>query len=221
MQKICSPMKSNPHFFYSNFFSDTGIFKDLFEKSGNVWEVLKTLESYIVSKKKELIQKGYSERFKNVFVGKNVTISEFCTIEGSAILADNTSIGHGAYLRDGVLLGENVHVGHAAELKHSVVLKNTAVAHFNYIGDSIIGKDANIGGGAILANWRFDEKSIEVRYKNKKIDTGLTKFGAIIGDKCKIGANAVLNPGTVLQKNVLVYPLVSVRGTYEEASIVK
>lgn len=221
MQRIYSPMKSNPHFFYSNFFSDTGIFKDLFEKSGNVWEVLETLESYIISKKKELLKNGYSEMLKNVFVGKNVEIDEFAKITGSAVIGDNVYIGHGAYLRDGVLLGENVKVGHAAELKHSIVLQNTAVAHFNYIGDSIIGSDSNIGGGAILANWRFDEKSIEVCFKNKKIDTGLTKFGAIIGDKCKIGANAVLNPGTVLQKNVFVYPLVSVRGTHEIGSIVK
>lgn len=221
MQRICLPMKSKPHFFYSDFFSDMGIFKDLFESSGNVWEVLETLESYIISKKKELLKIGYSERFKNVFVGKNVEIDESAKITGSAVIGDNAYIGHGVYLRDGVLLGENVKVGHAAEIKHSVVLQTSSVAHFNYIGDSIIGSRVNIGGGAILANWRFDEKSIEVRYKNKKIDTGLTKFGAIIGDMCKIGANAVLNPGTIFEKNVTVYPLVSVRGTYEKGSIVK
>jgi NDP-sugar pyrophosphorylase family protein len=193
----------------------------MFDDAGNVWEVLPKLEDYILSKKKDLLKNGYSEKFKNVFVGKNVKIDDHSRIEGCAIIGDNAFIGHSAYLRDSVLIGENVHIGHAVEVKHSVVLQNTAVAHFNYIGDSVIGSNANIGGGVILANWRFDEKSIEVRYKNKKIDTGLTKFGVVIGDKCKIGSNAVLNPGTILEKNVFIYPLVSVRGTHEKGSIVK
>lgn len=214
-------MKSNLPFNYSNFFQSPGIFKDLFDDTGNVWEVLLSLESYILSKRKELLKNGYSEKFKNVFVGKNVKIDDQAKIEGCAVIGDNASIGHSAYLRDSVLIGESVHIGHAVEVKHSAVLENTAVAHFNYIGDSLIGSNVNIGGGAILANWRFDEKSIEVYYENKKTDTRLTKFGAVIGDKCKIGSNAVLNPGTILQKNVFVYPLVSVRGTHAAGSIVK
>ena len=214
-------MNPNSPFIYSNFLSDTGILKDLFEESGNVWEVLPTLESYIVSKKKELIENGYSEKFKNVFVGKNVKIDDTAKIEGYAVIGDNAFIGHSAYLRSGVLIGENVHIGHTVEVKHSAVLQNTAVSHFSYIGDSVIGSNVNIGGGVILANLRFDEKSIEVRYKNKKTDTGLTKFGAVIGDRCKIGANVVLNPGTMLARNVTVFPLVSVKGTHEKGSIVK
>ena len=196
-------------------------FKDLFESSENVWDVLIKLEVYISSKKEKLIKNGYTEKFKNVYVGKNVEIDGSAKVEGSVIIGDNAFIGHSAYLRSGVLIGANVHIGHAVEVKHSIVLKNTAIAHFDYIGDSVIGSNVNIGGGVVLANWRFDEKSIEVRYKNKKTNTGLIKFGAVIGDRCKIGANAVLNPGTILEKNVLVYPLVSVRGTHAAGSIVK
>ncbi len=208
-------------FLYTNFFSAPGIFRDLFEQFEYPWETLSNIEQFISSFKESEQHKDFTEISPNVFVGKNVTIDDTARIQGSAIIGHNTTIGHAAFVRAGVLIGDNVNVGHATEVKHSIILNGAKLAHLNYIGDSIVGSDTNVSGGATLANWRFDKKEVVIKTDGNGISTNLEKMGSIVGDGCFIGVSAVINPGTVLAKESLVFPLVSVRGTHLEKAILK
>jgi UDP-N-acetylglucosamine diphosphorylase / glucose-1-phosphate thymidylyltransferase / UDP-N-acetylgalactosamine diphosphorylase / glucosamine-1-phosphate N-acetyltransferase / galactosamine-1-phosphate N-acetyltransferase len=196
-------------------------FKDIFEGIIYPWEALTKIEDYIRS----FIEKNgplkEMEGKTGVFIGDGTEIHPSVEIEGPALIGKNCTIGHASLLRGGVIFGDDVHIGHAVEIKHSILLNNAIAAHLNYLGDSIIGHNANIAGGAILANYRLDKKPVSMRTADGKFDTGLEKFGALIGDGSSIGVNAVLNPGTALGKDCRVYPLVSVRGAYEEGSIIK
>ena len=198
-------------------YSDFG-FKDIFVNINFVWEVLSKLSDFIALKLKGEFKPNHKN---NVFVGEGTVIEEGVMIKGPAIIGRNCFIAHGAYIRENVILGDNVTIGHASEIKNSIILNNTSIAHFNYVGDSIIGKNVNFGGGALIANFRLDGETVKVRLDGKRIDTKLIKFGAIVGDGAKIGAGAVLNPGTLLGKNCVVYPLVSVFGTHQEKEIIK
>ncbi len=193
----------------------------LFEKHQNIWEVLGDIDSFIKNFNSTSEKEGYNEISEGVFVGKNVTIDDTSRIKGKAIIGHNSIIGHAAFLRAGVIIGDNVNVGHATEVKHSIILAKTALAHLNYIGDSIIGSECNISGGATLANWRFDRKEVSIKDGQDRIPTGMEKLGAIVGDGSFLGVSAVLNPGTILGKNCLVFPLVSVAGTYPASSRIK
>lgn len=189
-------------FFDISAFSHASIFTDV----TYVWEVLPKIEAYV---------KGLLGGQK-IKTGDGTVVEEGAYVKGPAIIGKNCSISHGAYIRENVIIGDNVHIGHGVEVKNSIVMSNTAVAHLNYIGDSIVGSNVNIGGGAKTANFRLDGQTIRIKIEGKSIDTGLAKLGAIIGDGSKIGVNAVLNPGTVLGKNCHVYPLTSVTGVHSD-----
>lgn len=159
---------------------------------------------------------------KEVFLGEGTKIHPSVEIIGPAIIGKNCTIDHVAFLREGCIIGDNVHIGHAVEIKHSIILNNTKIAHLNYIGDSIIGNNVNISGGTILASLRIDKHNVSIKTKEgRKIDTGLQKFGSAIGDNALIGVNSVINPGTLLGKNVIVFPLKSVSGFYENNAVIK
>lgn len=200
-------------FFDLSSFPFTNLFKDIKYS----WEALPKIESFIFSFK----NREYKQTEKGIFVGHNVVIEDGAKILGPVIVGHGTKIRHAALVRNGCIIGPNVNIGHAVELKHSIILNNTAIAHLNYVGDSVVGSSCNISGGAILANWRFDKKSVTVRIRNKRIDTGMEKFGAVIGDNSSIGVNAVLNPGTIIGKNSVVFPLKMVGGVFEDNSVVK
>lgn len=203
--------------------------KALFDEARSLWEVIPRIESYLgewfsrVSvddrRKGRIHESAILEG--DVYVGEGATVGPHSYLVGPAIIGDGTQVAHGANIRSNVIIGRNCTVGHGCEVKNSVILNNTNVAHFNYVGDSVVGSKVNLGGGAKLANFRFDEKSIKVMVKEKKIDTGLGKLGAIIGDGSKVGVNAVLNPGTVLGRSCIVYPGAVVSGTHDEGSVVK
>lgn len=196
-------------------------FSDIFENVDLTWEVLPRISGYIKLQFKNKKVKQNYEKSKNIYIGKGTTIAKDVLIKGPAIIGDNCFIEQGSLIRENVILGDNVHIGHGAEVKNSVILNNTAIAHLNYVGDSIIGSNVNISGGAMIANYRLDKHSVLVRFGDKKIDTKLEKFGAIIGDGSAIGVNSVLNPGTILGKNTIVYPLVSVMGVHKNEEIIK
>lgn len=164
-------------------------------------------------------------QWKNIFEGVEIVWEIIPKIEkftkGKLIKGKNCKIAKSAFIRGGVILGDNVIVGHAVELKNCIIMNNTNIAHLNYIGDSIVGEYVNIGGGAMLANFRLDAKPVHIKHKENKISTNLEKFGAVIGDNTKIGVNAVLNPGTILGKNCQVYPLTSVIGYHPDDSTIK
>lgn len=196
------------HFFDLSGFEHAEIFAGI----EFVWEVISKIERYV-----QTFLKG---RKRNVFIGEGTVIEEGALIKESAIIGSNCFIGHGAYLRDNCIVANKVHIGHGCEIKNSIVLQDTAIAHINYVGDSIIGRNVNMGGGAKTANFRLDGRSIRVKVGKEILDTGLVKFGAIVGDGSKIGVNAVLNPGTILGKNTLVYPLTSVVGVHNEGEVI-
>jgi NDP-sugar pyrophosphorylase family protein len=176
----------------------------------NVWNVLSQIG--------EFIKNNSSEK---IILGEGTVVEEGAFIKGPAIIGKNCFIAHGAYIRENVIIGDNVKIGHSVEIKNSVILNDSSIAHFNYIGDSVIGNDVNFSGGAITANFRLDGNNIKIRHAGEEIETGLNKFGAIVGDYSRIGVNSVLNPGTILSKKTKVYPLTSVIGVHLEEEIIK
>jgi NDP-sugar pyrophosphorylase family protein len=208
--------------FSNNYFFDIDKFayKEIFATTP--WETVANILPFI---KKTFASLKLSPNYKNrpdVHIGEGTIIHPSVEIQGPAIIGDNCKISHAAFLREGCIIGDNVHIGHAVEVKHSLILNNSIIAHLNYIGDSIIGNNVNISGGAILANFRLDKKNIAIKTEdNKKIDTGLNKFSAAIGDDSVIGVNSVINPGTLLGRGVVVFPLKSVSGVHKNNATIK
>src|ERR1035437_3463959 len=180
------------------FFNLDGLsFPELFRNLNYPWEAINKIRDYIDSKTST----------ENVVIGEGTVIEKDAVIKGKAIIGKNCLIGNAVLMRGNCILGDNVQIGHGVELKNVIILNNSSIAHLNYVGDSIVGNDVNISAGAIVANLRLDKKEILVNIQGEKINTSLAKFGAIIGDGCTVGVNSVLNPGTILGKNCVVYPL--------------
>jgi len=208
-------------FIYSDYFSDTGIYEELFISCQYPWEVLPKIDDFIIKFRTLPAFSEYKEISNNVFIGKNVQIDSDSRIEGPAIIGSNTTLRYGSYLRENCLIGENVIIGHAVEMKQSIVMSNSSVSHLSYVGNCILGKNVRIAGGAILANTRLDLKEVTIRDGENRIGVGVNKFGCIIGDNSFIGANAVTNPGTILSKDTKVFPLVAVWGVHNPGETIK
>ena len=203
----------NKNFSFNSFFDITGFpFADLFEEGKPVWTVLSRIDEFI---------KNQATNTSGILIGEGSTVSKTAEIEKGVIIGKDCYVGPASFLRKGTILGDNVHIGHGVEVKNSIFLSGAVAAHLSYIGDSIIGKNVNIAGGAMLANFRFDKKPIRISFGEEKIETNLLKLGAIIGDDSQIGANAVLNPGTIFGKACVVYPLSLVKGVHENGEIVR
>jgi bifunctional N-acetylglucosamine-1-phosphate-uridyltransferase/glucosamine-1-phosphate-acetyltransferase GlmU-like protein len=143
---------------------------------------------------------------RKVFFEKGVVVEPCAMISGPAYFSEGTQIRHGAYVRGSVYTGKKAVIGHTTEVKNSIFFSLAKAAHFAYVGDSILGKDVNLGAGTKLANLKFLKKEIVFSLEGEYIHTGLKKFGAILGDKAQTGCNAVLQPGTVLGKKSFVFP---------------
>lgn len=204
----------SPTFFFD--LTNTG-HESFFSKANFVWDLLKELQTYLLSlelgKISCPIPEGvYLINEKQISIGKGTIVEPGAYIEGPCFIGENCHIRHAAYLRPDVLICDNCNIGHASEIKHSIMLKGCAIPHFNYVGDSIIGQGANLGAGVICANLRLNHKEIYVKIGEKEYNTGLKKFGAIVGDYSQIGCNSVLNPGTLLKKSSFIYPCSSFKG---------
>jgi len=199
----------------------TFAYRDIFDDINYVWEALPKIKEYIVGQFKSGQLKANYKGKDNVYVGEGTIIQEGVTIVGPAIIGKYALLGHSSFIRGNCIIGNNVQLGHAVEVKGSIFLDDSKVAHLNYVGDSIVGGKVNISGGAMLANYRLDKKSIMVIAEENKIETGLEKFGSIVGDRSNIGVSAVLNPGTILGKNTTVYPLVCVKGVHNDNEVIK
>lgn len=197
-------------------------YRDIFNEIDFVWEVLPKIKDYITMQfKSNILIANYKDK-KNIFIGEGTIIQEGVLIEGPAIIGKYNLIRHGSFIRENCIIGNNVTVHHAAEIKQSIFLNDSYAPHVGYVGNSVVGNKVNIAAGVILANYRLDKKAIVIHNSNNnKTDTGLEKFGAIIGDGSSIGVNAVLNPGTILGKNTTVYPLISVKGAHKDNEIIK
>jgi len=156
----------------------------------------------------------------DIYIGKGTIIEPGALIKGPAVIGDNTELRQGAYLRGDTLIGNGCVVGHTTELKSCVMLGESKAGHFAYIGDSILGK-VNLGAGTKLANLKIVESNVSISIDGKKYETGLRKFGAIIADGTETGCNSVTTPGTILGKDVLLYPNTTARGYYPPKTVIK
>ena len=156
-----------------------------------------------------------------VSIGEGTVLEPGVLIEGPCIIGKNCHIRHGAFLRGGVLCGDRCVIGHSAEIKHSIFLDGAHAAHLNYVGDSILGNVVNLGAGVKCANLRLDRNEITIYFEGRKVQTGLKKFGCILGDGCQIGCNVVLNPVTLIGQNSVSYPLLNLHGFIPANSRVK
>jgi NDP-sugar pyrophosphorylase family protein len=191
--------------------------RELFANCKYPWEALTELSAYLKKRASGKIEVSIPEGVflinpETISIGPGTVIEPGVYIEGPCIIGAGCKVRHGAYLRGDVLVGDECIIGHATEIKHSILFNKAAAPHFNYIGDSILGNQVNLGAGVICANFRLDHALISVRVEGKKIATGLKKLGSIIGDGAQLGCNSVLNPGTLIGKNVLSHPCQNISG---------
>jgi len=201
---------------------DNTLAKGLLENKQYPWEALPFIEDYILylgatlSKKEYKLVKGADGK-KNVWLSKTARIAKDANLYGPLIVGHNTEIRHNAFIRGNVLICENCVVGNSTEIKNAVLLNNVQVPHFNYVGDSILGNYAHLGAGVILSNLKSSKNNV---YIGREVETGLRKVGAFIGDNAEIGCNSVLNPGTIIGKNTIIYPVSCVMGVIPSDCIV-
>lgn len=185
------------------------------------WQALKGIKEYVISLCNTLDKNEYYRYSENVFIHKSAVVSDSANINGPCIIGAESEIRHCAFIRGSALIEKNCVIGNSVELKNVIVSDCVQIPHFNYAGDSIFGYKSHMGAGAITSNVKSDKTLIIVRNESERIETGLRKFGAMVGDYSEIGCNTVLNPGTVIGRNSTVYPLSSVRGTVPPHSIYK
>ena len=195
--------------------------KPLLEKLEYPWEALPKISEFIIQLGKTLNKEIYEEKQENVWIAKTAKIYPTAFIKGPAIIGENAEIRHCAFIRGNAIVGNNAVVGNSTELKNVILFNNVQVPHYNYVGDSILGYKSHMGAGSITSNVKSDKKLVVVKNGKEKIETGLKKFGAMIGDNVEVGCGSILNPGTVIGKNTNIYPLSSVRGVVEPNSIYK
>lgn len=163
----------------------------------------------------------FREIEKGIFVHRGAHFSKNATLVAPCIIDDGAEIRHSAYLRGNTLVGKGCVVGNSCELKSAILFDGATVPHFNYVGNSILGYKAHLGAGAVISNLKSDKSNVTIKLDSEKIDTGVRKFGALVGDYVEVGCGSVLNPGTVIMPHSNVYPLSSVRGTVPPSSIYK
>jgi len=196
----------------------------LFDSLGQAWEVLPHIGDYLrdTLRAAQLGQAHDQAVIEgDVFIGEGTVIEAGALIRGPVWIGRNCHIGHGATLRGNVIVGDDCVVGHAAELKNAVLFNGCEVPHFNYVGDSVLGHRVHLGAGAMLSNYRLIRGNVNVRTASGRLDSGLAKFGALIGDRTEIGCNAVLNPGAIIGRDCLLYPNVTFTGVLPARRLVK
>ncbi len=187
----------------------------------NAWEIIPDIKNLIIKIGKNLDSNKFTKKENNIWIAKNVKIDDNVKIIGPCIIDENTIVKHGSYIRENVIIGKNCIISNSSEIKNSLIYDECQLPHFNYIGDSILGYKSHLGAGSIITNLRLDKSPITIKDKQKIINTGLNKMGAIIGENVEIGANSVIYPGTIIKQNTIVYPLTKVRGIIEKNSIIK
>lgn len=197
------------------------IAKDIFEGVTYPWEVLPKIEEFIISLGKTLDKNEYEEKGENIWIAKSAKVAPTAYIAGPVIIGKNAEIRHCAFIRGKAIVGEGAVVGNSTELKNVILFNKVQVPHYNYVGDSILGYKSHMGAGSITSNVKSDKKLVIVKNGKEQIETGLKKFGAMLGDEVEVGCGSVLNPGTIIGKHTNIYPLSSVRGVVPEHSIYK
>jgi bifunctional UDP-N-acetylglucosamine pyrophosphorylase / glucosamine-1-phosphate N-acetyltransferase len=187
----------------------------VFEGGEFAWDALKALEAYLAAHLRPGLHnqcQGVAYIGEQVFIGEGTLVEDGAMIKGPAIIGRHCQIRHNAYIREHVILGDHCVVGNACEVKHALFFNHAVAPHFNYVGDSILGYHAHLGAGVKVSNYKLVPGNVVVEAEGKRLDTGLRKFGALVGDQAEIGCNAVLNPGSVIGRRAVVYPNTNWRG---------
>lgn len=200
---------------------DETIAKDLFERATYPWEVLPKISAFILQLGSTLSEEEYEKIGEDVWIARSATVAPTAYIHGPAIIGKNAEVRHCAFIRGNAIVGEGAVVGNSTELKNVVLFNKVQVPHYNYVGDSILGYKAHMGAGSITSNVKSDKKLVVVKDGRERIETGLKKFGAMLGDEVEVGCGSVLNPGTVVGRHSSIYPLSSVREVVPADSIYK
>ncbi len=197
------------------------IAKSLFESVEYPWDALPKIKDFIIEIGKTLDPEIYEQRGENIWVAKSATIYPSAYLGGPLIICEDAEVRHCAFIRGSAIVGRGAVVGNSTELKNSILFDGVQVPHYNYIGDSVLGYKSHTGAGTITSNLKSDKTLVTVRCGEEKVETGVKKFGAMLGDHVEVGCNSVLNPGTVVGRNTNIYPLSFVRGYVPENSIYK
>ncbi len=199
----------------------TTMAEKLFSETEYPWEVLPKIKEFVSRLGPTLPADEYDHPSDAVWIHKSAKLYPNIYIEGPTIIGAETEVRPGAFIRGSALVGRGCVVGNSTELKNCILFDKVQVPHYNYVGDSILGNFAHMGAGSICSNVKSDKTLVTVRGSEERLETGLKKFGAILGDHVEVGCNSVLNPGTVLEPYVSVYPLSRVRGVVKKGHIFK
>ena len=185
------------------------------------WEALPKIGAFILELEASLSEEEYEKRGENIWIARSAKVAPTASITGPCIIGKDTEVRHCAFIRGNALVGDGAVVGNSTELKNVILFNKVQVPHYNYVGDSILGYKSHMGAGSITSNVKSDKLLVKVHTPEGDIETGIKKFGAMIGDEVEVGCGSVLNPGTVIGKNTNIYPLSSVRGVVPANSIYK
>ena len=191
----------------------------LFEGKSYPWELLPEIKSFIVKLGNSLPEDRFEKRGEDVWVAKSAKVAPTACLNGPCIVDEDAEVRHCAFVRGSAIIGKGAVVGNSTELKNVILFNKVQVPHYNYVGDSILGYKAHMGAGSITSNVKSDKTLVVVKAPEEQMETGLKKFGAMLGDNVEVGCNSVLNPGTVIGRNTNVYPTSMVRGFVPENSI--
>ncbi|HJB91017.1 MAG TPA: UDP-N-acetylglucosamine pyrophosphorylase [Candidatus Eisenbergiella merdigallinarum] len=193
----------------------------LLERYEYPWEALAQIKSFILELGSSLPEDRFEKRGEDVWVARSASVAPTACLNGPCIVDEDAEVRHCAFVRGSAIIGKGAVVGNSTELKNVILFNKVQVPHYNYVGDSILGYRAHMGAGSITSNVKSDKTLVVVKSAGGEIETGLKKFGAMLGDCVEVGCNSVLNPGTVIGKNTNIYPLSRVRGCVPADSIYK
>ena len=185
------------------------------------WEALPLIHDYILQKGPTLPEEEYELRGENIWAARDAVIWPTVSITGPCIIDHGAQLRQCAFIRGSVIIGAGAVAGNSTELKNVILFNKVEAPHYNYVGDSILGFHAHMGAGSITSNIKSDRKNIVIKGAEEQIETGMRKIGAILGDNCEIGCGSVLNPGSIIGRDTIVYPLSSVRGIVPGRSVYK
>ena len=194
---------------------------DIFDGLKFPWEVLPKIKDFIIKLGETLPEDRYERKGENIWIAKNARVFPSAYIAGPCIIDEDAEVRHCAFIRGSAIVGKGCVVGNSTELKNVILFNKVQVPHYNYVGDSILGFKAHMGAGSITSNVKSDKTLVVVKSDGENIETGLKKFGAMLGDNVEVGCNSVLNPGTVVGRSTNIYPTSCVRGYIPANSIYK
>ena len=200
---------------------DKTIARELFEGKTYPWEVLDEIKAFILKLGETLDPAEYDHPSEGVWVAKDAKVFSSAYLGAPCIIDHGAEVRHCAFIRGSAIVGKNAVVGNSVELKNVVLFDNVQTPHYNYVGDSVLGYKAHMGAGSITSNVKSDKTLVVVKSDGENIETGLKKFGAMLGDNVEVGCNSVLNPGTVVGRSTNIYPTSCVRGYIPANSIYK